>query len=77
MRRISNFRSIDPISNRSSRPAFRYAISQAMTRAAVAIACCLAVLIAPRPALADSASDRAMATRYEQAAQAGDDDAQF
>jgi hypothetical protein len=48
-----------------------------MTRAAVAIACCLAVLIAPPTALADSASDRAMATRYEQAAQAGDDDAQF
>ena len=35
------------------------------------------VLIDLRPAVADAASDRAMATRYEQAAQAGDDDAQF
>jgi hypothetical protein len=76
MRRISNFRSIDPTSNRSSRPAFGYAISRAK-RAAVIIACCLAVLSAPRTALADAASDRAMASRYEQAAQAGDDDAQF
>ena len=39
--------------------------------------CCLAVLTDLRPALADAASDRAMATRYEQSAQAGDDDAQF
>jgi hypothetical protein len=76
MRRISNFRSIDPTSSRSSRPAFGYAISRAK-RAAVIIACCLAVLGAPRTALADAASDRAMASRYEQAAQAGDDDAQF
>jgi hypothetical protein len=76
MRRIPNFRSIDPTSNRSSRPAFGYAISQAK-RAVVVIACCLAVLIAPHTALADAASDRAMASRYEQAAQAGDDDAQF
>ncbi|UPK04389.1 tetratricopeptide repeat protein [Bradyrhizobium sp. 170] len=35
------------------------------------------MLIDLRPALSDAASDRAMATRYEQAAQAGDDDAQF
>jgi hypothetical protein len=77
MRRIPNIRSIDPISNRSSRPAFRSAISQAMTRGIVVIACCLAVLTDLRPAVADAASDRAMATRYEQAAQAGDDDAQF
>ena len=48
-----------------------------MTRAVVVIACCLAVLTDLRPALADAASDRAMATRYEQSAQAGDDDAQF
>jgi len=48
-----------------------------MTRAIVVIACCLAVLVDLRPALADAASDRAMATRYEQSAQAGDDDAQF
>ena len=48
-----------------------------MTRAVVIIACCLAVLTDLRPALADAASDRAMATRYEQSAQAGDDDAQF
>lgn len=77
MRRIPDFRPINPISNRSSRPAFRYAISQAVKRAVVVVACCLAVLIDLRPALADAASDRAMATRYEQAAQAGDDDAQF
>jgi len=77
MRRIPNFRSINPISNQSSRQAFRYAISRAMTRAVVIIACCLAVLTDLRPALADAASDRAMATRYEQSAQAGDDDAQF
>ena len=41
------------------------------------MACCLAGLTDLRPALADPASDRAMATRYEQSAQAGDDDAQF
>ncbi len=41
------------------------------------MACCLAVLTDLRPAHADAASDRAMATRYEQSAQAGDDDAQF
>ena len=76
MQRIPNFRSIDPTSNRSSRPAFGYAISKAK-RAVGIIACCLAVLIAPHTALADAASDRAMASRYEQAAQAGDDDAQF
>ena len=77
MRRIPNFRSINPVSNRSLRPGFRYAISAAMTRAVVIIACCLAVPIDLRTALADAASDRAMATRYEQSAQAGDDDAQF
>jgi Sel1 repeat len=77
MRRIPNFRSINPISNRSLRPAFRYAISQAMKRAVVIIACCLAVLIDLRTALSDSASDQKMANHYEQAAQAGDDDAQF
>ena len=76
MRRIPNFRTIDPISNRASRPAFGYAISKAKRTVAI-IACCLAVLIAPRTALADAASDRAMTTRYEQSAQAGDDDAQF
>jgi hypothetical protein len=76
MRRIPNFRSIDPTSNRSSRPAFGYAISKAK-RAVGIVACCLAVLIAPHTALADAASDQAMASRYEQAAQAGDDDAQF
>ena len=48
-----------------------------MKRAVVVIACCCAVLIDLRTALADSASDRDMANRYEQAAQAGDDDAQF
>ena len=48
-----------------------------MKRAVVVIACCCAVLIDHRTALADAASDRDMATRYEQAAQAGDDDAQF
>jgi Sel1 repeat-containing protein len=73
MRRIPNFRLINPISNRASRPAFR----SAMTRAIVVMACCLAGLTDLRPALADPASDRAMATRYEQSAQAGDDDAQF
>jgi hypothetical protein len=76
MRRIPNFRTIDPTSNRSSRPAFGYAISKAK-RAVGIVACCLAVLIAPHTALADAASDQAMASRYEQAAQAGDDDAQF
>jgi hypothetical protein len=76
MRRIPNFRSINPTSNRSARPAFGYAVSKAK-RAVGIIACCLAVLIAPHAALADAASDQAMASRYEQAAQAGDDDAQF
>ncbi|WKA29030.1 tetratricopeptide repeat protein [Bradyrhizobium roseum] len=45
---------------------------------AVAIAaCCLVAPVSLRPAQADAASDRSMATRYEQSAQAGDDDAQF
>ncbi len=48
-----------------------------MKRAVVVMACCLAVLTDPHAALADAASDRDMATRYEQAAQAGDDEAQF
>ena len=77
MRRIPNFRSIDLIPNRSLRPGFRSAVSQAMKRAVVVIACCCVVLIDHRAALADAASDRDMATRYEQAARAGDDDAQF
>jgi hypothetical protein len=48
-----------------------------MKQAIVLIACCLAVLIDLRTALADSAADQKMATHYEQAAQGGDDDAQF
>lgn len=75
MRRIPNFRSI--VSNHSLRPGFRYAIPEAMKRSVVVIACCLAVLIDLHTALADPTSDRDMANRYEQAAQAGDDDAQF
>jgi hypothetical protein len=77
MWRISNFRSINPVAHRSLRSGFRYAISTAMTRVVVVVACCLVAPINLRPALADSASDRTMATRYEQSAQAGDDDAQF
>jgi hypothetical protein len=41
------------------------------------MACCSALLITPHAAIADSASDQKMANYYEQAAQAGDDDAQF
>jgi hypothetical protein len=48
-----------------------------MKRAVVVIACCFAVLTDLRTAVADSASDQKMASHYEQAAQAGDDDAQF
>ena len=48
-----------------------------MARAVVVAVCCLVAPINLSPALADAASDRAMATRYEQSAQAGDDDAQF
>jgi len=77
MWRIPNFRSIDPISSRSVQPAHRYAISAAMKRAVVVIAFCSTALIAPPTALADAASDQKMASHYEQAAQAGDDDAQF
>jgi len=77
MGRIQDFRSIDPISNRSLRPGFRCAISQTMKQAVVVMACSLALLIDPCTALADAASDRDMANRYEQTAQAGDDDAQF
>jgi len=62
MSRISDFRSINP---------------SAMARAVVVAACCLVAPINLSPALADAASDRVMATRYEQSAQAGDDDAQF
>jgi Sel1 repeat len=69
MRNIPDFRSIDP--------GFRCAISQAMKRAAIVAVCSMALLGGLRPALADAASDRDMANRYEQSAQAGDDDAQF
>jgi hypothetical protein len=48
-----------------------------MKRAVVVMVCCSALLIAPHTAVADSASDQKMANHYEQAAQAGDDDAQF
>ena len=44
---------------------------------AVVVIACVATLIDFRAALASPASDREMATRYEQSAQAGDDDAQF
>ena len=48
-----------------------------MKQAVVVMACSFALLIDPCTALADAASDRDMANRYEQTAQAGDDDAQF
>jgi hypothetical protein len=48
-----------------------------MKRAALAIVCCAALLASAGVAAADSASDRDMANRYLQAAQSGDDDAQF
>ena len=77
MQRIQNFRSIDPISKQPLQPGFRCAISQTIKRAVVVTACCLALLSGARTALADAASDRDMANRYEQSAQAGDDEAQF
>jgi hypothetical protein len=68
MWRISNFRSIDPVVATGS-------AVPAMVRTIAVAACCL---IAPiNAALADAASDRTMAARYEQSAEAGDDDAQF
>lgn len=66
---ISNLRSINPVAGTG------YAISTAIVRAVVVAACCLVAPI--KPALADAASDRTMAARYEQSAEAGDDDAQF
>ena len=69
MWRISNFRSINPVAGTG------LAISSAMARTVLVVACCLAAPI--DAAFADAASDRNMATRYEQSAQAGDDDAQF
>jgi hypothetical protein len=69
MSRISIFRSINSVAGS------RYPISSAM---AVAVAvCCLVAPVNFSPALADAASDRSMAARYEQSAEAGDDDAQF
>jgi TPR repeat protein len=61
----------------SINPSPRCAISKAIKRAVAVIACCCAVLIGLRTALADSTSDQKMADHYQQAAQAGDDDAQF
>jgi hypothetical protein len=75
MRRIQNFRSTTTISSRTS-SGLRYAIPRMVKRTAVVLAC-LAVLIDLPTALATPASDRDMAHRYEQSAQAGDDDAQF
>lgn len=77
MGRIQNFGSIDPTSNRSLQAGFRCAIPQATKQAVIVMACCFALLAAPRAAVADAASDRDMANRYEQTAQAGDEDAQF
>jgi len=48
-----------------------------MKRAALAIVCCAALLASVGAAGADPASDRDMATRYLQAAQSGDANAQF
>lgn len=76
MQRIPNFRSIRSIPNQSLLPGFRCAIPQAVKQAAVVMAC-LAVLADFRAAMASPTSDREMASRYEQSAQAGDDDAQF
>lgn len=76
MRRIPNFRSTNPILNRSLLPGSRSAIPQPMKQA-VAVMACLAVLFDFRAAVANPASDREMANRYEQSAQVGDDDAQF
>jgi hypothetical protein len=75
MRHIPNFRSMTPI--RPLRPGFRSTISRGLKQAIVVAACCCAVLADLHPAIADPASDRNMANRFEQAAQAGDDDAQF
>ena len=72
MQRIPNFRSTTPITSRSLRPGFCYAI-----RRTVVVMTCLAALTDFRTAVASPASDREMANRYEQSAQGGDDDAQF
>lgn len=77
MRHIRDFRSITPTSNRSFRAGFRSAISRSLKQAVVAAACCCAMLADLRTTVADPASDRDMANRYERSAQAGDDDAQF
>jgi len=75
MRHIPNFRSISPI--RPLRPGFGSTISRGLKQAVIVAACCCAVLADLHPAIADPASDRNIANRFEQAAQAGDDDAQF
>jgi Sel1 repeat-containing protein len=78
MRRLQYLRSIGPVPNRSMRPGFRsHEISRAIRGAVLAIACCFALLTDTRAALAGPAADQEMANRYEQSAQAGDDDAQF
>ena len=48
-----------------------------MKRFVVAVMCCVALLANAGGAAADSASDHEMANRYLQAAQSGNDDAQF
>ena len=77
MRHITDFRTITPISNRPLRPGFGSAIARSLKQAVVVAACCCAVLADLGTALADPASDREMANRYEQSARAGDDDSQF
>ena len=77
MRHITELRSITPTSNRPLRPGFGSAISRSLKQAVVVVACCCAVFVDLRTAVADPASDRDMASRYEQSAKAGDDDAQF
>ena len=77
MRHIRDFRSITSISNRSFRAGFGSTISRGLKQAVVVAACCCTLLADLRMAVADPASDRDMADRYEQSARAGDDEAQF
>jgi hypothetical protein len=77
MRHITELRSITPTSNLPLRSGFGSAISRSLKQAVIVVACCCAVFVDLRPAVADPASDRDMASRYEQSAKAGDDDAQF
>ncbi len=77
MRHIPDIQSITSTSKRSAQTGFGSAIARGLKQAVIVGVCCCTLLADLRTAVADPASDRDMANRFEQSARTGDDDAQF